>query len=106
MIFLSHNHKDKPIVENIARRLEPIFGRENIFYDSWSIQPGDGIIDEMNNGLEDCKFFFFFMSKNSLESGMVKLEWQNALMKKAKNELLFVPVRMDQSKQPAILERV
>jgi hypothetical protein len=30
MIFLSHNHKDKPIVENIAIRLKDIFGQDNV----------------------------------------------------------------------------
>ncbi len=51
MIFLSHNFKDKAIVEPIALRLRDIFGQESVFYDSWSIQPGDGIIDKMNDGL-------------------------------------------------------
>lgn len=68
MIFLSHNFKDGDI-----------FGQENVFYDSWSIQPGDGIIDKMNDGLTQCKLFFFFVSNNSLNSEMVKLEWLNAL---------------------------
>lgn len=68
MIFHSHNFKDGDI-----------FGQENVFYDSWSIQPGDGIIDQMNDGLTQCKLFFFFVSNNSLNSEMVKLEWQNAL---------------------------
>lgn len=61
MIFHSHNFKDGDI-----------FGQENVFYDSWSIQPGDGIIDKMNDGLTQCKLFFFFVSNNSLNSEMVK----------------------------------
>lgn len=40
MIFLSHNWKDKPVVEQIALRLRNIYGQNNVFYDSWSIQPG------------------------------------------------------------------
>ncbi len=54
MIFLSHNSSDKRIVEPFANRLAEVFGRENIFYDSWSIQPGDGIIDQMEHGLTDA----------------------------------------------------
>ena len=83
MIFLSHNFKDKPVVEQVALRLKNIFGQENVFYDSWSIQPGDGIIDKMNEGLTNCKYFFFFVSQSSLASNMVKMEWQNALFKAA-----------------------
>jgi hypothetical protein len=66
MIFVSHNYKDKPIVEQIALRLRDIFGQDQVFYDSWSIQPGDGIIDKMNEGLTNCKLFLFCVSKNSL----------------------------------------
>lgn len=81
MIFLSHNYKDKPVVEQVALRLKSIYGIDKVFYDSWSIQPGDGIIDKMNEGLSNCKFFLFFISQNSLSSNMVKLEWQNALFR-------------------------
>lgn len=52
MIFLSHNSKDKTIVEPFANRLAEVFGMNNVFYDSWSIQPGDGIIDKMEEGLK------------------------------------------------------
>ena len=72
MIFLSHNYKDKPVIEQVALKLSDIYGQQNVFYDSWSIQPGDGIIDKMEEGLTNCKFFFFFVSVNSLlvEVGM------------------------------------
>ncbi len=103
MIFLSHNTKDKPIVEPIAIRLSTIFGANNVFYDSWSIQPGDGIIDKMNEGIEKVKYFFLFISTNSLSSNMVKLEWQNALMKATQGKCKIIPVRLDGSLIPAIL---
>lgn len=63
MIFLSHNYKDKPVVEQVALRLKSIYGIDKVFYDSWSIQPGDGIIDKMNEGLSNCKFFLFLFLK-------------------------------------------
>lgn len=103
MIFLSHNYKDKAVVEPIALRLSEIFGQENVFYDSWSIQPGDGIIDKMNDGLARCKLFFFFVSHNSIESKMVKLEWQNALMKMTNGQTKIIPIRLDNCIMPAIL---
>lgn len=103
MIFLSHNSKDKQIVEPIAVKLASVFGQDNVFYDSWSIQPGDGIIDKMNEGLANCRYFFYFVSANSLTSGMVKMEWQNALVRAAQNMIRFVPVRLDQSSLPSIM---
>lgn len=103
MIFLSHNHLDKQIVEPIAIKLKSIYGQASVFYDSWSIQPGDGIIAKMNEGLEKCRFFFFFVSENSLRSNMVSLEWQNALYKATKKSIKFIPVRISDCMMPAIL---
>lgn len=103
MIFVSHNHKDKAVVEQIALRLRDTFGQDKIFYDSWSMQPGDGIIDKMNEGLGECKLFLFFVSKNSLQSNMVKLEWQNAVMKAASGETKIIPVKLDDCLMPPIL---
>jgi hypothetical protein len=103
MIFLSHNYKDKPVIEQFALTLRDVFGQDNVFYDSWSIQPGDGIVDKMNGGLQNCKYFLFFVSKNSLASNMVKLEWQNALMMAAGGNIKFIPIRVDGSDMPALL---
>jgi hypothetical protein len=103
MIFLSHNYKDKDVVGPIAVNLANKYGHGNVFYDSWSIKPGDGIIAEMNKGLEKCRFFFFFVSQNSLNSGMVSLEWQAALHKSVSGDMRFVAVKIDNSNQPVIL---
>jgi hypothetical protein len=104
-IFLSHNHNDKPLVEAVALKLASIFGQDQVFYDSWSIKPGDGIIDRMNKGLEAPEFVFFFVSKNSLASGMVKLEWQNALYSASMGKTRILPVRIDGSEMPAVLKQ-
>lgn len=102
-IFLSHNHADKPVVEPVALRLAQIFGEAAVFYDSWSIQPGEGIIDQMNQGLEAPEFVFFFVSAKSLASQMVKLEWQNALFSATRGKTRLIPVRVDGSSMPAVL---
>lgn len=103
MIFISYTHKDKQLVDVIAQRLASVFGQEKVFYDSWSIQPGDGIIAKMEQGLKDCKFFFFFVSKNSLGSGMVSLEWQNAIVKATQGNVRFIPVKLDDCMMPQLL---
>jgi hypothetical protein len=103
MIFISHNSKDKLLVEQIAIRLKDVFGQESVFYDSWSIQPGDGIIDKMNEALATCKLFLFFVSRNSLQSDMVKLEWQNAVLRLAKGASKIIPIKLDDCFMPPIL---
>ena len=103
MIFISYNHNDEQIVDMVARRLELEFGRNNIFYDKWSIQPGDSIIGKMNEGIEKFTTFFYFLSPNSLNSKMVTKEWQSGLTKSINENLKFVPVRIADCKPPAIL---
>lgn len=105
MIFLSYNHADKQMVDAMANALASVVGRENVFYDAWSIQPGDGIIGRMSEGLSRCEIFFFFVTKNSLQSKMVTLEWQNALMKSVAGECRFVPIRADDCVMPALLRQ-
>lgn len=106
MIFLSHNYLDKEFVGSFATDLGKIFGTENIFFDEWSIKPGENIIERMNKGLEESKFFFFFISKNSLASEMVKLEWTNVLKEKFKRKIQFIPIRCDDSDLPFILSTI
>ena len=103
MIFISHNSKDKPIVEPIAKKLADIFGKGKVFYDSWSIQPGDSLVGKINTGLEECRFFLLFVSKNSLDSEMVNLEWKNALIKKTKGQLRLIPIRLEKVQMPTLL---
>lgn len=103
MIFISHTHADKPLVEQVAIRLAAAFGRDEVFYDSWSIQPGEGIIEKMSAALGEVTHFFFFVTTRSLESKMVSLEWQNALMKATRGHCRFVAVRCDESELPPIM---
>lgn len=102
-IFISYNHADDVLIDTVARRLEIEFGRDNIFYDAWSMQPGDSIIGKMNEGLGEFTTFFFFISQNSLNSKMVSLEWQTALNRSINNDLKFVAVRIDACSLPVIL---
>lgn len=102
-VFLSHQHYDKPVIEPIALALKEKLGIENVFYDSWSIKPGQGIIEKMNEGMTAPDFVFFFVSEKSLSSGMVKLEWHNALYQAAKGQTQLIPVRVDGSPMPALL---
>lgn len=105
MIFLSYSRKDINLIDVIAQSLEKVFGKDNIFYDAWSIQPGDSIIGKMDEGLKKCKFFFYFITANSLTREMVKLEWQNALIKSMTGDTKFIPVRVDNMNLPDILIR-
>jgi len=102
-VFLSHQNDDKPVVEPIALALKEKLGADSVFYDAWSIRPGEGIIERMNEGMTAPDFVFFFVSQKSLASGMVKLEWHNALYQAAKGQTQLIPVRVDGAAMPALL---
>jgi len=87
----------------VALRLAAAFGQDKVFYDSWSIQPGEGIIDKMSQALGKATHFFFFVTANSLKSKMVSLEWQNALLKATQGHCRLVAVRCDASELPPIM---
>lgn len=106
MIFISHQHKDKEFVGDIAQTLSDIFGEEKVFFDDWSIKPGENIVNRMNTGLEECKYFFFFVTRNSLESEMVNLEWTSTLIAKANRQIEFIPIRADDVNIPQILKSI
>lgn len=106
MIFISYNHNDEEIVDRIVKRLDIEFGRKNIFYDKWSIQPGDIIIGKMNEGIEKADVFFYFLSSNSLKSKMVSREWQSALMQSVNENLKFIPIRIEDCQVPSIMKDI
>lgn len=103
MIFLSYSHSDEGIVAPIAEAFRKVFGQANVFFDRWAIQPGDSIIGKMDEGLSQCQYFFFFLSQSSLNSKMVELEWQNALVKSIRGNAKFIPVKIDDCLIPTIL---
>ena len=103
MIFLSHNWKDKDVVEPIAVRLKDVYGEENVFYDSWSIKPGENIIgkyaeklveevgkkydNENNVRIDNDNLKMYFIPKDDTKryssiygnGGInIKVEWQTA----------------------------
>ncbi|GAB1487969.1 hypothetical protein MASR2M8_04120 [Opitutaceae bacterium] len=106
MLFISYNHRDTELVSVFVQKLTSSTDRSKIFFDVWSIQPGDGIIDQMNRGLEEMSTFAFFVSKNSLTSDMVSLEWQNALLRSAKGLCKFIPIKLDDAQMPAIIGQI
>src|ERR1700733_9880212 len=103
MIFLSLNIRDRTVVEPIAIKLSAVYGNEKVFYDGWSSQPCEEITGKNDKVLAKCEFFFFFVSKNSLTSDLIKLEWQNAIYKATDNQAQIIPVKLDDCLMPAIL---
>lgn len=103
MIFLSHNSKDKEVVEPIF--IELLNDQRNeVFYDSWSIQPGQSIVGKMNEGLSKTKTFILFWSINAAKSSAVNIEWTVILSKYLSDRTIkILIVRLDETEIPQIL---
>jgi len=103
MIFVSHYNGDKPFVARYAEALEAAFDRDNVFYDAWSIEPGDSIVEGIDTALGRCTHFFLFMTEESLKRPWVKAEWQAAFVRKVADATTLIPVRLDDCQPPPLL---
>ena len=50
--FISYSHKDIDQVEPFVNYIENFINKKDIFFDKWSVNPGDSIIGFMNKALE------------------------------------------------------
>jgi len=77
-IFLSHTHKDKDVVEPIGNWLsERGF---DVWIDSWSLTPGDSLIEKVGEGIESSDRLVVFLSPASVTSTWVRKEVASGLV--------------------------
>jgi len=78
-VFLSHNSKDKPTVEQLARLLRDEYQIKS-WLDKWNLVPGDSWQQAIEEALDDCQTFAVFVGP----SGMGP--WENPEMQVALDE--------------------
>jgi hypothetical protein len=103
MIFLSHNSKNKNLVEPLFLELRSELPDQQFFYDEHSIQPGESIVGKMSEGLGQNSIFFLFWSDDASKSKMVEREWQSALSKSVVEGSRLIVVKLDRTPLPTIL---
>lgn len=89
-VFLSHNSKDKPIIEAIARELEDVHGLK-CYLDKWNLIPGESWQDALEEALDGCKTIAIFVGSNQQIN-----PWENEGMRSAL-------VKRVQDKSPRVL---
>lgn len=103
-VFLSHNSADKPQVRRLAERLKAAGLR--VWFDEWSIAPGEDIYLAIERGLETSRTLVLFLSSASLGSDWVSLERSTALFRDPTNsERRFLPVLLKDCSLPDTLRR-
>jgi hypothetical protein len=100
--FLSHNHKDKTVVREVASTLHS-FGIET-WFDEWEILPGDRILKKIEDGLSKASAVVVFLSRYSVASRWVEEELHNALYQSlVTNKPRIIPVMLEDCSTPLLL---
>jgi hypothetical protein len=68
-VFLSHNAKNTPRVRRLAEQLKQ--ARLRVWFDEWSVRPGDIIALKVNEGLEQSRGRLLCISPNARASSWV-----------------------------------
>jgi hypothetical protein len=103
-VFLSHHAKDKPRVRRLADRLQNAGLR--VWYDDWSVAPGDIIALKVDEGLEQSRVLVLCISPEALASNWVALERSTAIHRDPANEgRRFIPLLLAECELPASLRR-
>jgi hypothetical protein len=85
-VFLSHNGKDKPAVEHIARLLRDEYDQK-VWLDKWNLVPGEAWQEGLENALDDCQTFAVFLGPSGIGP------WENEEMRSAIEERVQDPKR-------------
>lgn len=85
-IFVSYSHDDlflvKQIVENLQKYLSEQSKIHDIWFDQWKMRSGRWFQDQMNAGLAESDDLILIVSKNSLGSNAVAVEWKTKFQRK------------------------
>ena len=94
-VFVSHASANKAWVSILARNLRD--QELEVFYDEWSLVPGDQLVDALYQGLQQSRAGLLVVSPEAANSGWVSKEYQRMVNRQA-NESCFtlIPVVYDE----------
>ena len=102
-VFVSHSSKDKAIVDRIVSDLKN--HGISVWYDKFEIKAGDNIVEKVNEGLRDSKYFLIILSPNALSSSWVTEEMSFAVLQQIAFKGVFViPVLIEDCNIPPLLQ--
>lgn len=102
-VFISYSTKDTDFITQLSAEL--VKNRIQIWLDKWEMQPGDSLIDKIQNGLSDSSFLLVVLSKNSVDSEWCKKELNSGLMRELnEKKVIVIPVLLDDCKIPLFLQ--
>ncbi|QHL87638.1 TIR domain-containing protein [Nibribacter ruber] len=102
-VFISYSSKDSEFIERLSVNL--VKNRINVWLDKWAMQPGDSLIDKIQQGLTDSSFLLVVLSNNSVESEWCKKELNSGLMRELEEKkVVVIPILLEKCKVPLLLK--
>ena len=103
--FISHTHLNKKIVDEIEAWLTNKAGIP-IWYDAHFHPSGTKLVSELGNILEQCSSMIILLSKQSVESGWAKDEFDASQTQRTKYKDVFrvISIKVEECETPAFLE--
>ncbi len=102
-IFISHASGDKHFVRRVVDDLK-IRGHD-VWFDETHIDIGDCIPSAIQKGLNESSYVLLFLSKKSVSSRWVEVEWMNKFLEEIENkEAIIMPVLIEKCSIPTLLK--
>ena len=102
-VFICHSHKDKLFhAEPLAKDLKK-HGIE-VWYDSWSILPGDSLIQKISSGIRESDCFIVLLTPNSIDSNWVNFELGQAFDRRKQEGIRIIPIIWGECNVPDFLK--
>lgn len=110
-IFISYAHEDWHIVEHIAGIIEEYLGEHivlhDIWLDKWKMRSGKWIQDQIVSGITESDYLILIISKNSMGSKAVSVEWKTKFREKIeKGDDTVLPFVIDDTRSVSMPEYI
>ncbi|MXV51971.1 TIR domain-containing protein [Pedobacter sp. HMF7647] len=101
-VFISYSTKDSDFIDKLSIKL--IKNKIPIWLDKWEMQPGDSLIEKIQDGLENAEALIVVLSQNSVNSEWCKKELSAGLMRELEEKkVIAIPAVLDDCKVPLFL---
>lgn len=102
LVFISHNRVDKVEARLLATAL--IQQGVGVWFDEWSLNPGESLTGGIQGGLADADVFVLVWSANAAKSNWVGTEVRAYLRRRVDDETLrIIPVMLDDTPLPVLV---
>ena len=101
-VFISHNKVDKSAARLLASDI--VLRGVDVWFDEWSLKPGDSISGGVEDGLTDSDVFVLIWSEEASKSNWVDAEIRAYFGRKMEDPTLgIVPIMLDDTPLPRLI---